>query len=345
MDRLLIRQLHTRLDELDGYRKSLIATSRLAETDLSHVPRNIARLIEELSHSTTRGIRKRLDYSGLMVSLYGILEDYVERITEHGAEVLNSSVGRYKDLPKQMRDYHERLSLRLIEKIRHPSYAGVLTVDGVIANLHGCLSGDRPFELNVQAFALHSSNVRHATVREMLAGVAVHAIDDAVARDNRTRRLLESLGRSEGEPHYYIDDLADRRNMIAHGEAPPDVLSLSMISEYIRAVGVFCEALFDHTLLALCETAIPQNATPLGIPTRTYRSGRIVCFAPTNPFTVKVGDIVLWGTSDGWRLARIDTLEVDRNKLNHLVGVAETRFGAGIGANGHSRSGYWVIPG
>lgn len=304
----------------------------------------VRELVEELGLSVSRGMRKRLDYSSLVVALYGALEDYVERIAEQCAEVLNGAVPRYLDLPESMRRCHEKGSLSLVEQVMRSTYTGQLTQRDLIANVHGCLEGQASYRLNVEAFSIHTANVRHGIVREMLARVCVEGVDEAVGSDIRTTELLDRYGRSGGEPHFYLDDLADRRNMVAHGEVPPDVLSLDVLHEYIDGLRLFGALLFERALCGVLHLTLPNAAVPLGRPTASYKSGRILCFCPDARFTLKLGDSLVWETGGGWRVSAIESLEVNRKPYSSLIGNPKDRFGAGIPVNGNGKAEYWVIP-
>jgi hypothetical protein len=344
VNRRVLRGFLTRLDEIDGYRKSLIASAKLAGMSAPESRPEVRGLVEELGHDVSRGTRKRLDYSSLVVALYGTLEDYVERIAEQCAEVLNGSVSRYLDLPESMRKFHEKGSLTLVEQVLRSAYTGPLTQRDLIANVHGCLEGRSPYRLNFEAFSIHTANVRNGIVRELLSRVGVEGVDEAVGSDIRTTELLNRYGRSDGEPHFYVNDLADRRNMVAHGEAPPDVLSLDVLHEYSEALRVFGELLFEKALCGVLNIAMPRTAVLIGNPTASYKSGKILCYSPSHAFSLRLGDSLAWETGAGWRVSVIESLEVDHKARNSLIGNPKDKFGVGISVNGNSKAEYWVIP-
>lgn len=344
MNGVLLAQFRARISEIDGYRRYLAVAAQYSD---SHPPQHsdgTPTVAGEMAQSVTRGLRKRLDYSSIVVALYGAIEEFVERLVEGCVTSMNESTQRYHDLPAQFRGHHEKLSVKLLDKIHQPGYRGHMNVETVVDNLHGCLSGRESFKLNQEAFSLHSANVRHKIVREMFALASIPFIDQLIAGHPLTQSLLTELGRSEGEPHFYLDDLAERRNVVAHGELPQDIVSLATLYEYVRAALTFGEALYESAILGVCDVAMPSIAVPIGKPTRTLRSGRIVCFQPGNAVRIRVGDRLVWRTQTRWRTAMVDTLEVDRSPYEEIQCSSGARFGAGISANGSEASDYWVLP-
>ena len=168
------------LDQIDGYRKYLSAAARIADTFSPNDDESTV----ALQRSITRGLRKRLDYSSIVVSLYGAIEEFIETICEEVAAEFNRAVDSYKDLPATFRKTHERLTVRLLEQVTRPGYSGDLQMRRVTANLDGCLSGRSDYRLNVEAYALHSTNMRRGTIHEMLAAVGVALSDVLISQDN-----------------------------------------------------------------------------------------------------------------------------------------------------------------
>jgi hypothetical protein len=341
----LINNFRTYVEEIDDYRRYLTTAARLTETQVTEDIGSLRAHIDEMSAALTPGLRKRLNYSSVVVALYGVVEDFVERLIEYCVDVISASVRRYRDLPAAMRKNHERLSVKLAEQLGQPGYRRHLNLRTVIENLHGCLADQLEFRLNRDAFSMHTANLRHDVVRDMFAAASIPNIDQAVVSHPLTRELLTELGRSHGEARFYIDDLADRRNVVAHGERPHDVISVQTMSEYIRAARIFGEALYESALLGVCEIALPRAAVPMGKPTATYRSGRIVCLSPDVSAEVYIGDRVLWRTQERWRMARINSLQVDRQDLETVYCQPGSRLGIGVSSSGSSSAEYWVLRG
>src|SRR5262245_18750387 len=83
---------------------------------------------------------RRFDYNSVVISLYGLLENYVESLLGGYLVALSVTVPQYADLPEAIRDSHIPLSTALIGRAGQSRYKGAVTAEGVIANLHGCLT-------------------------------------------------------------------------------------------------------------------------------------------------------------------------------------------------------------
>ncbi|MFV2176740.1 MAE_28990/MAE_18760 family HEPN-like nuclease [Actinomadura sp. LOL_016] len=343
MNGILLAEFRSRVEEIANYWLYLTSAARLSEGDLAEVSGGTLFLIRQMNSSVSPGLRKTFDYSSIVVALYGAIEDFVERLVERCVDVINDAAPTYQSLPSEMRRQHERLSIRLSERIDHPSYMGPLNLRTIIDNLNGCLTGQRNFRLNREAFALHTANVRNDVIRDMFKAISIPNIDSAVAAHRLTYDLLSELGRSQRDAHFYINDLASRRNVVAHGERPYDVISVSMMDEYFRAVDTYGQALYESAVLGIFALIGPVRSSPLGSPTATYRSGRVVCFQPEVAFDVKIGSRILWQSQKSWKIAQIDSLQVNREALECYAGEPRSKIGLGISRNGNNKARYWLL--
>jgi hypothetical protein len=344
MNGMIFRDFDSRVDEVECYWRHLTSAARMAEYAHATEP-DLAALIAELAGSVSPGLRKTFDYSSMVVSLYGCIEEYVESLVEHCAVVIEQSFDSYMSLPEVLRKHHERLSLKLADQISQGYYRGFDSLPTVIDNLHRCLNNDQNFRLNVPAFSIHTANIRHNVVRDMFAAISIPNIDSAIELHPLTVELMYDLGRSRRDSHFYLNDLADRRNLIAHGERPSDVISASMMQEYFRATRVFGEALFEGALLGVLEFALPSFAASIGSPTRTFNSNRVVCFETPAQITLQLGDRLLWRSQQKWKMARLETIQIDRVEHASAFCPPGTRVGLGISAHGSSGAEYFRMQG
>lgn len=318
-----------------------------------------ARLREQIGSSTTdatvaallgttgpflsSGLRKTFDYASIVISLYGLIEDYVETLVEDCAREIEQLASAYVSLPETVRRRHEELSLKLAEHVTHKSYDGPLTFEGIVESLHECLAGAAPFRLNREAFSLHTVNVREDLIRTLFANLGLTGVAQIFSTHHEVTTLLYDFDkRPAKDAFFYIDDLADRRNVIAHGERPQDVLSTSALPEYFRAVRVFGQVLFEGVFLELLRTASAPAQASLGTPTAIYQKGRVVCFQALDDVKLYLGAWVLWKVEHMWRVSRIESIEVDHVSHSELKVAAGTKVGIKIGRKGSPNATYGV---
>ena len=332
MNRQVLDAFERRVAEIEAYWVYLGSAAEARETSNLAAGVNLA-----------AGLRKVFDYSSVVVALYGAVEDYVERLAEHCVEVMNNAFIRYSDIPLSTRKQHEKLSLKLADQVEQAGYRGHLNTGLVIGRLHGCLSDDAAYRINQEAFSIHGANIRRALIREMFAALGISNIDQAVVAHQSVSETMPTLGRYADDVFYYIDDLADRRNIVAHGERPQDVISTSLMPEYLIATQVFGQALFDCALLGLLEMRPPKVLVDLGKSTADYSSGEVLCFEPSVPFLVESGTRVIWQVNGRWRSDVVQTVQVEGQEVATLAGSPGTRFGARFSHKVRSRSNYWLI--
>jgi hypothetical protein len=96
------------------------------------------------------------------------------------------------------------------------------------------------------------------------------------------------------EALYFLDDLAERRNEVAHG-MPGDLLSNAILLEYIAFLEAYGRALYEAIRADALAFAILRSI-PLGSAIAVYNKS-IVCFSITK-LTVSQGDLLLAKTKD-----------------------------------------------
>jgi hypothetical protein len=302
--------------------------------------------LTRLTSLLSRGQRQQLDYNSVIISLYGSLESFVEDLVEAYADALNNSVSTYAELSEPVRRNHERLSALLLQRSTQASTPDTKNETATaIANLHACLQGQAGFQLNVGAFAWHTSNVRTPVIDMLFGQLDVSNICASFANDARTRRDRIDRGLDDNDPHFHINDLADRRNEVAHGEALGQTLSLELLRDYIRSVRLFGEVLFDRALASLCDVSLPQGAVCIGNPTRVLHSGRVVCFEVQDAVEIGVGDSLVAKRSADWQSSAILEIQMDKMPAERLALQPGERVGLRCELTGSLASLYYVVPG
>src|SRR5262245_61582501 len=105
------------------------------------------------AHVGTGAAKRRFDYNSVIISLYGLLEQYVESLVRGYAAALNAVVPQYSDLPDSIKNSHVSLSMTLLSKVSQSRYRGTVTTEGLISNLHSCLSNAATYRMNTDAFS------------------------------------------------------------------------------------------------------------------------------------------------------------------------------------------------
>ncbi|UWZ85265.1 HEPN domain-containing protein [Occallatibacter riparius] len=259
-------------------------------------------------HFRARNNKARYEYNTVIVSLYGYLERFIEELIGEYLRGVSSNVATFAELPPIVQTNHLPLSLELARKVDYQRYAGMVRVEDVVARLHMCFSSPDKYQLNVEAFSQHTANFRHGIVTATFAQSGVSELGPALRRadafknflatENPERDLDTYLAGNDEIVFARLDDLANRRNDVAHGTPTDDYLSHDLLRELIDFVDAYTTSLGE----IIYERALPfmaRRASPLGAAI-TVIDHRIVCVnLPAGK--VSVGDILIAKTQDGSR--------------------------------------------
>jgi len=288
------------------------------------------RLIKEFQeHFRLKNNKSQYDYNTIIVSLYGYLERYIEDLIGEHMDQVSNLVAKFTDLPPSVQASHLALSLELARKADYQKYGGRVRVEDVISNLHACFATPDQYELNVQAFAQHNANFRQAVVNDTFAQCGIAGVAQSLRQaepfisflkdEDPERDLDVYLSKDDEVVFSRLNDLASRRNDVAHGSPVDDIQSLDILRTYIDFIGAYAAGLalvvYERTLPSMLESAVL-----LGTPIRVFDS-RIVCVEfPEGQ--IAVGDTLIAKTRDtnrpfkGGLIKEIQQNHVSLNMVN-----------------------------
>ena len=278
-------------------------------------------------------IKRAFNYNSLIISLYGFFEKFIEDTIETYVNDLNIDIVDYDKLPESVVKHHLPLSIQMINKVESVKYQGQLTKENIINNLHSCINDKNNYILNKEAFKQHSSNFRYQIITEVFNKIGVNDIGNLIINNKKFRNyILDKLGKSESEKldqeeaYYHIDDLAERRNDVAHGVSG-QILNPELLNDYVDFFENYSFIMTELVNENLLTFKLLNTAINLGDLTGWFKNGQVICFNTYNN-VIKVGDSI-WGLNEhGYikckvlsiRLNDFDVREVD-NEQNYDIGV------------------------
>ena len=138
-----------------------VAAYSVLETD----NQQIRKLLNTLKdHDRSFRTDKRIfEYKASIISLYGLLEKYVELWIKEYLDSLSNVVPEYNKIDQKIRDNHFELSLKLINTIttRETAKYQHLTKEEVLKKLNDCIVNPTKYQINTDAFLLLSGNLKH----------------------------------------------------------------------------------------------------------------------------------------------------------------------------------------
>lgn len=294
--------------------------------------------IKELQdHFRTKNNKARYDYNTIVISLYGYLERFIEDLIGEYLTLISSHVPTFAELPSPIQGNHLALSLELARKADYQRYAGSVRVDDIVARLHACFSTPDKYQLNDQAFAQHTANFRQSVVTATFASCGIADIGPAIRQaepfmdflkeEDPDRDVQAYLAGGDDAVFARLNDLANRRNDVAHGTPVDDILSRDILRSYIG----FIEAYASGVALVVYERSLPfmlKRAVALGAPVAVF-DHRVVCVnLPAGQLTV--GDTLIARTQDTsrpFKAGAIKEIEQNHVKLNTVAGGTDVQVG------------------
>jgi hypothetical protein len=266
----------------------------------------IGKLFNDLkNHDRVFGTdRKIFEYKASIISLYGLLEKYIEIWVKEYLESLSCVIPDYNNIDKKIRDNHFELSLKLINIIlRESSKYQHLTKEKVLAKLNQCVVNPSRYEFNADAFTIPSGNLKHKQIVKIFELINVN-LNEALKKNTtiiqhiQNEQQIVNLANLETDVLYNkINDLVERRNQIAHGSEILEILGISELRSYIQFLEKYCQAIFE----VLSESFIRQESIYNFLKIETVTkviANKILVFEIEN-FTIKIGDIIIVETADG----------------------------------------------
>lgn len=304
------------LDELNQLEK-LIEFFDIEQEILKTESPSDSKVIElKEKHSTFYSQKRIFNYNTLIISLYGFFEKFIENILIQYVDKVNSIFQLYNKLPEIILKNHFKLSINLLDKIQNPRYSGPLNKELIIQRLHECININENFQLNKEAFSQHSANFRLQVLDDIFGRVGIESLSSILRKNEKfltyikaKYELSEINDLTSDEIFSILNDLAERRNEVAHG-VPSEILSNEIIHEYIEYFKILSEAILDVTYYKLRFLNISENCQYLSDITDCYRNGIIACFY-TNKTKLSKGDFLYGFNNESIVLSKVMNIQLD----------------------------------
>lgn len=207
---------------------------------------------------------KVYSYKNGIISLYGFLERYIEDIVVEYLRSVCEQSPDYKSIPQEVRKNHLDASLDHIVKLKKSrgmsSDYRESALGETVENMHNCLVEAQEYVLNYDAFVNHNSNFRYDSIHEIFTRIGIHGISRSCLSDAGLAHALSRKHSPAGTLGKKIlisllitelDDLAQRRNEIAHGARIDEIESLEMLLDRIDIIREYGLAIHSIVLSRL----------------------------------------------------------------------------------------------
>jgi hypothetical protein len=305
-------------------------------------------LITFSEHLHSIGTSKKLfEYKSIIMSLYGILEKYVNIWIQEHIDNLHVFYLKYEQFSNNFREEHFGLSIKLISKINEGKLSKYdhLKKEDILTNLNSCVNSVN-YKLNGEAFAPFSGNLKHSKIADAFKPLDIN-IEVKLKKNKDFRDYLISkyggdISNRGADLFSTIDDLVIRRNDIAHGMDIDSILNIVEFDDYMDFLERYGKAIFEtisekeieHESLFLYEKI--ENIQGV------YHQGSILCFEIQN-HEINVGDFIIIKTSsDEFMKKEISEIQENEKSFERLVINDKTKIGVNL-SNGVTQNQTFYI--
>lgn len=312
------------LNQLKHHLQGLELEAKLLAAPLqSALPADTEKALRDfVSHRASTTTRRRFEYTSLIVTLYGLFEQYIEGLMRGYLSHISSFIPAYPELPETIRKNHVPFTTDLFGRLEHQKYRNTLTVESLIDNLHSCQTPARDYKLNIEAFCHHNANFKADTIESFFLNAGIRGVSarirehkDFDSHYTSIHRTQPSANASPSALFAPIDDLAERRNEIAHG-SPAALLSNELVAELIAFVEAYSSALHYTIKQAALPFEAQHLGRPLGPPLKVFNNS-IVCIDIAN-IPITTGDwLIAKPAREGAPFLDGEIVEIQINSVSH----------------------------
>ncbi|WP_123817497.1 MAE_28990/MAE_18760 family HEPN-like nuclease [Kitasatospora cineracea] len=211
---------------------------------------------------------RRILYSGVIVNLYGGLEEFVDDLIERYASLCNTLFPIYEDLPSNLRKAHDAQARMLLTR----EGTGRLSrddIDSMVRCLASCLDGGKTYSLSGTALSFHDRNLKWDVIAELFGRIDLTLRDGPIEKEVRFFADGDLVGIYASLDKLLVD-LVDRRNEISHGGysdlSSPEILSA--VTEVLKWLArSLVNELRKQTFFALAPSASKLGSVRKYLPT------------------------------------------------------------------------------
>ncbi len=326
------------LNQIEEYLKHIqyvndLTAYAIIDTDNGQIKELLNRLKE---HDRSFSTYKRIfEYKSSIISLYGLLEKYVEIWIKEYLDSLSKVVPEYNQVDEKIRINHFELSLKLINTIttRESAKYQHLTKEEVLKKLNECIVNPSNYQINTDAFVLLSGNLKHKKIVELFQYLNLNLNDELLKNEDLNNEIgldKDTMAQTDKDDLYNkINVLVTRRNEIAHGSEILDILGISALEPYIQFLEKYCQAIFQALFEQLIKQESIHTFQKIEKVIQVY-SSKILTFEISS-YTIKVGDMLIIKTQENRFYKKpILTIQLDKEDYQELTITEKTNIGVSV---------------
>ncbi len=266
-------------------------------------------------------MNKRIfESNAIIISLYGILENYIENCIKEYLNNFSDIVPLYNNLPEKIQENHFKLSVKLLSILREQkSKFKDLTKEKILKKLSNCVENKNNYKINTDAFIISSGNLKHKRIIELFKLLNIDM--NKYLKKNKKfidflkkEKNIHNISNLNDDSYFEINDLVEKRNIIAHGAELEDIIYTSNSERYISFLEIYGESIFENLQECLIEQESIYLFKKIEKVLKVY-GNKILAFEIEN-YKIKKGDILIIKNSKN-RFIKKEILSIKINKICH----------------------------
>lgn len=272
-------------------------------------------LVQLKYHRSSDSGRKMFEYKAIIISLYGLLERYVEIWIKDYTDNISSLIP-YNELDEKIRKSHFELSMKLVSMLMEDKWDkyDFLSKEEVLKNLHSCVENQSNYKLNTDAFTVQSGNLKHKRIVIIFDNLNIKLNDKLIKNENLNQEIgiaSNKIGGTEKKVLYAkINDIVDRRNDIAHGAEVDNLLRSSELIPYVNFLEKYCRAVFEVLMQEYLRLESIHKFRQIEVVHKVLKHS-IVAFQ-IEQYIINKGDVIIIETTEG-RFYKTPILELQKD--------------------------------
>lgn len=325
MKRLLLEYqvFLSHIDEIYGFltkvdKNVTIEKISNAIVDLDAEKEELLSFIQQLGGST-------LVYNAIIISLYGCLENYIDKLLGVYLEILTENKNTYEDLPEKLRDKYRN---KLGEFLSSPQRFANMELDLAqeISKYNELIHSNVSGTINKNLALAHSGNLHFNEICLLMTHLGIKdaktkIIDCSIFKEHHINHGMDEMeydakrARRIDDFFIPIEQLITQRNSVAHSWNVEDRVSLHEIKTIVLPfVKMLCESILRVCMIEAfslnADQSMFNNETPINI-----FHNQIVCINNQN-IKIAPKDYLIYTSEDAVKIACIKNIQFNSKDIS-----------------------------
>lgn len=281
-------------------------------------------LISFREHITSFNTKKKLfEYKSITISLYGILENYIELWIKEHIDNISTLILDYNDISDKVSQSHFDLSIKLISIISENRYTKYehLNKEEVLTKLNSCINQPLNYNLNNEAFIITSGNLKHKKIIDLFKPLNI----------DLNEQIYKKINQIEAKQLFtIIDDLVVRRNDVSHGVNTDDILNLLEFDVYIDNLKKYATLIFNTLIEKEVEYELNSSFQKIENIYKVINKSILLFELDNN--TIQKGDsIIIKADNNSLFKKSIIDIQINSQSIDKIIGMGRQNIGINLG--------------